>query len=138
MIEELQTAIASLLDVKQDAYDYYKNDIIDIALEVAKKILGKQAELDENMIVDITLNVIKEISEEDNKITFIINPQDELVLSENLENNSAFNKKRATMSVQTSENIERGSCKVITNSGQIDATFSSQLSIIKKAFDEGI
>ena len=94
-----------MLNVKQDAYEYYRNDIVDISLEVAKKILGKQSELDENMIVDIASNVIKEISEEDNKITFIINPQDELVLSKNLENNSAFNKKRATMSVQTSENI---------------------------------
>ncbi|MCQ2958104.1 MAG: hypothetical protein MJ180_04275 [Candidatus Gastranaerophilales bacterium] len=137
-IANLQKAIASLLDVKKEAYEFYQNDIIDIALEVAKKILGKQAELDPNMIIDIVLNVIKEISEEDNKITFIINPQDELVLSENLENNSAFNKKRATMSIQTSDNIERGSCRVLTNSGQIDATFSSQLSIIKKAFKEGI
>ena len=36
------------------------------------------------------------------------------------------------------ERVEQGSCKVITNSGQIDATFSSQLAIIKKAFEEGI
>ena len=42
------------------------------------------------------------------------------------------------MSIQTNSSIERGSCKVITNSGQIDATFSSQLAIIKRAFEEGM
>ena len=89
-------------------------------------------------IIEITENVIKEVSKEESHITFIINPADELILKENLETNSAFKNKKATMSVQTDENIEQGSCKVVTASGQIDATFSSQLGIIRRAFEEGI
>lgn len=137
-IAELQDVITSLIGIKQEAYEHYKNDIAMIALEVAKKILGAEVKLNPEVIVEITLNVIKEVSEEESKITFIINPEDELVLSQNLETNSAFKNKRATMSIQTNSSIERGSCKVITNSGQIDATFSSQLAIIKRAFEEGM
>lgn len=137
-ISALQQAIASILEIKTDAYNYYKKDIADIAIEVARKILNTQVKIDPETIVEIAESVIKEVSQEENKITFIINPADALVLCESLENNSAFNNKRATMSVQTNENIEQGSCKVVTSSGNIDATFSSQLSIIKKAFEEGI
>lgn len=137
-ILDLQNAITSILSVKEEAYKYYQKDISDIAIEVAKKILNTQVQVAPETIIEITQNVIKEISEEENKIVFIINPADELILKDNLETNSAFKNKRATMSVQTDERVEQGSCKVITNSGQIDATFSSQLAIIKKAFEEGI
>jgi len=137
-IAELQQAIASLLGVKQEALEYYKKDITEIALAVAQKILNAEVKVNPETIIEIATNVIKEVSNDESQITFIINPQDELVLSGNLENNSAFGNRKATMSIQTNDEIEPGSCKVITNSGQIDATFTSQLSIIKKAFEEGI
>lgn len=137
-IGQLKEAINNLLGVKEEAYMHYKNDIAIIAVQVAQKILNAQVKLEPATIIEITTNVIKEISEEESKITFIINPADEFTLSEAIEKNSAFKNKRATMLIQTSEGIERGSCKVVTNSGQIDATFSSQLNIIKKAFEEGI
>lgn len=137
-ITHLQEAINSLMSVKEAAYEYYKKDIIEVALLVAKKILNTQVRIEPEIIVEIASNVIKEISEEENRITFIINPADELILNENLEKHSAFKNKRAKMLVQTDESIERGSCRVMTSSGQIDATFSSQLEIIKKAFEEGI
>lgn len=137
-ITNLQNAIASILDVKREALEYYKNDIMDIALLVVKKILNAEAKTNPEMIMDIVKNVIKEVSREESKIIFVINPEDELVLSQNIENNSIFSNKKATISIHTDEDIEQGSCKVITGSGQIDATFTSQLNIIKKAFTEGI
>lgn len=137
-IAELQDVITSLIGVKEEAYEYYKKDIAVIAVEVAKKILNKYVQFNEDTIIEIASNVIKEISEEESRITFLINPDDELVLAQNLETNMAFKNKKAKMLVQTDEAIERGSCKVLTTSGQIDATFTSQLAIIKKAFEEGI
>ena len=137
-IEELKDAVASLLGVKEEAYKHYKNDIAIIGVQVAQKILNAQVKIDPETVIDIATNVIKEISEDESRITFIINPADEFVMTEAFEKNATFKNRRATMSVQTSDEIERGSCKVVTNSGQIDATFTSQLNIIKKAFEEGI
>ncbi len=137
-IINLQDAISELIGVKQQAYEFYKRDISEIAVMVAEKILHAQVKIAPETIVEIASNIIKEVAEEESRITFVINPADELILQENLETNSAFKNKRATMLIQTSENIEQGSCKVITSSGQIDATFSSQLGIIKKAFEEGM
>lgn len=137
-ITNLQSAVASLLDVKKEALEYYKNDIAEIALLVARKILNSEVKSNPEIIMDIVKNVIKEVSRDESKIIFVINPADELVLSNNIENNSIFANKKATISIQTDEDIEQGSCKVITSSGQIDATFTSQLNIIKKAFAEGI
>ncbi len=137
-ILSLQTAITDLIGVKQTALEYYKNDITEIAILVAEKILGTQVKIAPETIVELAANVIKEVAVEESRITFVINPADELILNENLESNSAFKNKKATMSVQTNDSIEQGSCRVITSSGQIDATFTSQLNIIKKAFKEGI
>jgi len=137
-ITNLQSAVESLLDVKKEALEYYKNDIAEIALLVARKILNAEVKSNPEIIMDIVKNVIKEVSREESKIIFVINPADELVLNNNIEHNSIFANKKATISIQTDEDIEQGSCKVITGSGQIDATFTSQLNIIKKAFAEGI
>lgn len=137
-IQKLQEVITDLIGIKETAYEKYTNDIAQIAIQVAQKILNAHVQVAPETIVEIVKNVIKEISEEESRITFIINPEDELILKSNLETNSAFNNKKATMLVQVDDRIEKGSCKVITTSGQIDATFASQISIIKRAFEEGM
>ena len=62
---------------------------MDIAIAVAQKILAAEVQVNQETIVEIATNVIKEVSNDENNIVFVINPADELILSQNLENNSS-------------------------------------------------
>ncbi|MDD3594054.1 MAG: FliH/SctL family protein [Candidatus Gastranaerophilales bacterium] len=133
-ITELKKAVQSIMDVKRKAYETYQNDIAFIALDVAQKILQKEVQENPATIINIVNNVIKEISKDENRITIIVNPIDKDILINELNKQES----RVKMCVETDTKIEQGSCRVITQSGQIDAAFSTQLQIIKKAFEEGL
>ena len=49
-IDELKKTIASLLAVKEKAIDKYKDDIIEISIKIAEKLLKKQIEEDATVI----------------------------------------------------------------------------------------
>ena len=137
-VAELKNAIQTIIDIKEKAYDSYKDDIIFIALEIAKKILSEQVKVEPETVVEITSSVIKNLSKEDNSITITVNSADEEVMKKAIEEGKLKGKSNVEFSVITDDNVEQGSCMVKTQSGQIDARFSSQFAIIKKAFEEGI
>ena len=137
-VAQLKEAIQTIIDIKEKAYESYKDDIISIALEIAKKILSEQVKVAPETVVEIASEVIKNLSKEDNLITVIVNPSDEQTMEKAISDKSLTNKSHVEISVATDDNVEQGSCMVRTQSGQIDARFSSQFAIIKKAFEEGI
>ena len=137
-VAQLKEVIQTIINIKEKAYESYKDDIIFIALEVAKKILSEQVNVNPETVVEIASSVIKNLSKEDNSITITVNSQDEETMKKAIEEGKLKSKSNVDFSVITDDNVEQGSCMVKTQSGQIDARFSSQFAIIKKAFEEGI
>ena len=137
-VAQLKEAIQTIIDIKEKAYENYKDDIVFIALEVAKKILSEQVKVEPETVVEIASSVIKNLSKEDNLITITVNSQDEETMKNAIEEGKLKAKSNVEFSIITDDNVEQGSCMVKTQSGQIDARFSSQFAIIKKAFEEGI
>ncbi len=136
-VAELKNAIQTIINIKEKAYDSYKDDIIFIALEIAKKILSEHVNVEPETVVEIASKIIKNLSKEENSIMITVNPNDEETMQKAIEEGKLRNKTNVEISVLTDNNIEQGSCMVKTQSGQIDARFSSQFAIIKKAFEEG-
>lgn len=137
-VAELKKAIDTILNIRQKAYEFYKNDIVFLALEIAKKILAEQVKVSPETVVEIASNVIKYLSKDDNSITVAVNSKDEEIMKKAIEEGKLKSKANVEFYIITDDKIEQGSCMVKTQSGQIDARFSSQFAIIKKAFEEGI
>ena len=91
-------------------------------------------ELSDDILKGVLSEVFDEISSNEEKITIKVAP-DEVDFARasmpDVLKNSAID---AKIIIVADENIEKGSCVVITSNGVIDANFSTQLAIIQNAF----
>ena len=121
-LENLKASLAEFLNSKKEAYDAISGDMLELSLEIAKKIIKKEVELSDD------------ISSNEEKITIKVAP-DEVEFARasmpEVLKNSVID---AKIVIAADETVEKGSCVVITSNGVIDANFSTQLSIIQNAF----
>ena len=133
-IEILKENLKEFVGAKNVIYEEVSSHILEIALEVAKKIIKKEVELSGDVLKGIILEVLGELSGGEEKITIKVNPDDvdfaKAALPEIIEESQTD----AKIIIQGDELVEKGSCTVIANNGVVDANFTTQLSIVQNAF----
>lgn len=134
-IENLRVAIDDFINAKQIAIDKNTQDIAFIALKVAEKIIKTEVACDETIVLNIINEVLKEIKRDEISITIMTNPADVQYVKENLLNIFPYDQKEVKINITSDEDVEWGSCVVKTTNGIIDANFSTQLKILKEAFE---
>ena len=135
-IEQLKEAITQFLEAKQIALSSVKGDVVDIALKVAEKLIKTKISEDDEIVLNVVSSVIKEVGKNESSITIKANPTDYQIIKENIPNIYPYGNSKTTIDVIEDENIEWGSCIVQTNNGMIDASFKSQLQILRKALEQ--
>ncbi len=131
-VERLNQAINELLTAKETVMQQAIPDIAVLAVKAAEKIIKKQVELDDKVILSLVSEVIKSISRDETEITLKTNKKDVQIVKDNLPEIYPGNEK-TKITILPEEGIERGSCIVETKNGLVDATFSTQLQILEKA-----
>lgn len=133
-IGALKAAIGEFLNSKSEVYDYISKDILEIALDVAKKIIKREVSLDNTVLKSVIQEVIDEIDVDEQKVTLNVHP-DEITLARSfMPEILAQSQMDAKVIIVGDEDMEKGSCKVTASNGVIDANFSTQLTIIQNAF----
>ena len=132
----LKDAIEEFYSAKQQVYDSIAPDILEISIDIAKKIIKK--EISENP--DIILSNIKEIlsglSKEETKIILKVNPVQAEMLRQEVPQAVNAAGLEAKVVIMPDENIMEGGCILTTTNGVIDATIETQMSIISEALKE--
>lgn len=132
-VEEVKNAITNFMDAKQAVFDYIAPNIMEISIDIAKKIIKREIEQDPSIILDNISGILKQLSKEESKITLKVNPiQVPLLKSEiaDMMSNAGLDSK---VMIVPDENIMEGGCMVTTTNGVIDATIETQLSVISEA-----
>ena len=133
-IDTLKDALREFLSAKETMYDDFYPHIMEISLEVAKKIIKKETSMSNEILRETIRSVMDEVNTDAQKITIKVNPSDcefaALSLPEIL-NEKNLNVRIATMPDDT---VEKGSCVIIADNGVIDANFRTQLSVLQSAF----
>jgi len=137
-IKKLNAAIAEILQTKEKALEQSAPDIAFLAVKVAEKIIKKQLEIDDNVVLGIVSEVIKSFGKGETNIIIKTNPTDTQLVEDNIKNLYPYGDSNTKISVIKDENIDWGSCIVETKSGVVDARFSTQLKIIQKALEVGL
>lgn len=133
-IEQVKNSIEDFLQAKQEVFEYIAPDILEISIDIAKKIVKHEIAQDPEIVLATILDVLKSISKDESKITIKVNPaQLDLTKSKIPEiiNMSGLETK---VNVFADENVDTGGCIVLTSNGVVDATLNTQLEIIKEAF----
>ena len=82
-ISALRAKIADFVSAKKEVFEYIAPDILEISVDIARKIIKKEVEQDPQIILDSIVEVMRTISKEESRITVKVNPlQADLVKTE--------------------------------------------------------
>lgn len=132
-IISLRQKIADFISAKKEVFEYIAPDILEISVDIAKKIIKKEVEQNPEVILESILDVMQTLSKEEPRITIKLNPlQTDIVRTELPEYVSSMGIE-AKINVVADESVSEGGCIINTNNGIVDASLDTQLEIIKEA-----
>lgn len=133
-IQQIKQAIEGFLNAKQEIFEYIAPDILEISVDIAKKIVKKEIEQDPQIILENILDVLRTVSRDESKIIIKVNPAQVILTQESIPSIMSSTGLEAKVNVLADDTIELGSCIIQTSNGVVDATVDTQLEIIKEAF----
>ncbi|MGZ3633040.1 MAG: HrpE/YscL family type III secretion apparatus protein [Parachlamydiaceae bacterium] len=108
--------------------------IAPVALKAAKKILGREMELSNEVIVDIVSTSLKSVAQH-KKITIHVNKKDYASLEANRPRLRELFESLESLSIRESSDVQSGGCIIETEGGIINAQLENQWRILEKAFE---
>lgn len=134
-VEAFKTELMKFSNAKKEVFEYIAPDILEISVDIAKKIIKKELETDPQLLIDTIIDVLKTISKSEPKVTIKVRPQSVQYVKDIMPNLSYEYGIEAKINIVADPSIEEGGCIFETNNGIVDASIDTQLEIIKKALE---
>lgn len=136
-MEAFRNSFSKFMNAPKNVFEYIAPDILEISVDIAKKIIKKEVESDPQVLVNTIVDVLKTVSKSEPKINIRVKPQAVQFIKDTLPNITYEYGIDAKVNIIADPSIEEGGCIFQTNNGIVDASIDTQLEIIKKAI-EGI
>lgn len=133
-IQALHEAINEFFNYKEVMFNDIAPHILDISVQIAKKIINKELEQDKMTLISLIKSALGDSFKLENRITVKVMPQDVATVRENLPEALSIDSGEASIKVVPDENIQSGGAIIVTDNGIIDATIDTGLSILELAF----
>ncbi len=133
-IEELRSSIREFFSYKENVAKEMAKDILEIALDVAQTIIKKEVEQDKEILLNTVIDILKSNVKTDERVTLKVSPEDVDFVRLAVPDMLSIAQTEAKISVMAQDNIEKGSVIVETSSGVVDASFRTQLDVLREAF----
>lgn len=133
-IVQVEAAISNFLKAKQEVFEYIAPDILEISVDIARKIVKHEIDLDPEIVLSTIMDVLKNISKDETKISIKVNPSQLALTKNSIPEIISSLGLETKIHVIADDAIEVGGCIVLTNNGIVDASIHTQLEIIKEAF----
>lgn len=137
-VQDLATVLTELLNARDQAMRMAMSEIAQMAVMVAEKIIKQEVSTNPEIVLNVTAETIKEMGKGHQSLVIKVNPSDASIVREHLPELYPYGDAKTSIVVIEDNSVEWGSCMVETNTGMIDARFTTQLAILKKAFEVGI
>lgn len=136
-MQSFRQNMAGFMNATKDVFEYIAPDILEISVDIAKKIIKKEVESDPQVLINTIVDVLKTVSKNEPKINIKVKPQAVQFIKDTLPNITYQYGIDAKINIVADPSIEEGGCIFQTNNGIVDASIDTQLEIIKKALDGG-
>lgn len=133
-ISNLTDAIITFMNAKEKIYDEVAPKILEISMEVAKKIIKKEVETDKDFILGMIKEALEKLNKNEKQIVIKVSPEDKEYVKNNIDNLLEKLQIEAKISVQQDIKLSMGSVIVETNNGLVDASIDTGLQIIEEMF----
>lgn len=134
-IDLFRAEIAKFMSAKKDVFEYIAPDLLEISVDIAKKIIKKEVEHDPQILIDTIIDVLKTVSKNEPKIVIRVKPQAVQFVKDTIPNIIYQYGIDSKINIVADPSIEDGGCVFQTNNGIVDASIDTQLEIIKKALE---
>ena len=135
-VKTLKHAIEEFFSYKDVVYKKISEDILDISLRVAEKIIKKEVASDKTILDNIVKDALKSLAKDENKIILKVNPTDVEYTKEIVPKLLSSGQFEAKIYVTGDKEVDEGSAIIETSNGIIDANIDTQLELIKEAFKQ--
>jgi len=132
LIEGVGLIAESALDEKWRIINSYERNIVDLALEIAKKVVDEQILLKPDTVANIARKALF-IAAEREHIQIRVNPEDMDMIKAHKDDLMASMDGIEKIDVVADRRIKRGGCILETDAGNVDGRLQSQLSHIDDA-----
>lgn len=130
-LEELRQQFSTLMSGREEALQSVAKDIGSLAVEVAARIIKTEVSCDDSLVMGLVKDTIQKLGRNPKSVLVKVNPDDAPNVRQFLKNDPISNL-NAEMIIMEDASVDMGSCIVETNSGLIDASFSTQLGILRR------
>lgn len=127
-------AVARLEEEIRHVKEEMEKIVASVALKAAKKIVGREIELSDKAIVDITSTTLKAVSQH-KKITIYANRKDIGILESHRPQLKELFESLESLSLRERADIESGGCVIETEGGIINAQIENKWRVLEKAFE---
>ena len=132
-LEKFRKDISTFMNARKDVFEYIAPDILEISVDIAKKIIKKELETDPQFLINTIIDVLKTVSKNEPKIVIRVRPQAVQFIKDTIPNITYEYGVDSKINIVADPSIEDGGCVFQTNNGIVDASVDTQLEIIKKA-----
>ena len=132
-IESLRETISNIISAKKEVFEYIAPDILEISVEIARKIVKKEIEQNPESIIDMILEVMNNISKEETRVVIKVNPMQADLIRSELPEKIAQKGTETKINIIADDSIQEGGCIFSTSNGIIDASIETQTQILKEA-----
>jgi flagellar assembly protein FliH len=127
----LESVIRELDGVKERKIEELLPEIVDLSLDIARKIIHRKIEQDREIIVSVVREAIHRLGREE-KMLVRVNPADYDTMISNMDMLREETRLR-DVTVEPSASISPGGCTIETPSGEVDARIEEQIKEIGDA-----
>lgn len=127
--------IAGFMNATKDVFEYIAPDILEISVDIAKKVIKKEVETDPQVLINTIVDVLKTLTKNEPKINIRVKPQAVQFIKDTIPNITYQYGIDAKINIVADPSIEEGGCVFQTNNGIVDASIDTQVEIIKKALE---
>ena len=131
LLENYTKELEKLSKLREEVFKRSEKGIMNLVLKISKKILNAELSLNPELVRAIVKAGI-ERAVSPGKMKLRINPQDAKYIQDNLIKITGSTEVVRNIIVERDETIDRGSCIVTNNYGEIDARIEEQLKEIEK------
>ena len=136
-LENFKNELSKFMNARKDVFEYIAPDILEISVDIAKKIIKKELESDPQLIINSIVDVLKTVSKNEPKVVIRVHPQSAQFIKDTIPNITYQFGIDSKINIVADPSIEDGGCVFQTNNGIVDASIDTQLEIIKKALGGG-
>jgi len=135
LMRRYSESIEELAKLRSSIYMRAEHEVVKLAIEVAKKIVHREIQVDKDIIQTLVRVALTHVSEK-SAVTVHVSPQDYNYL---LEHRAELAQTEGRdIALLADKSVERGGCLIQTECGDIDARIEEKFREVEQAFFEGL